>query len=177
MSSEAGQGMAEYIIIAIIVAVAVIVAIRMYGGSLTGQLQNATDEIASVKGGVDRDAAKAGGEQGPGKSDEGGGVESLPATGKSAKGAGPRESVGNIDKQVHALRPGGIGDDEEVIGTFHLDMPILIGVGAVIIGLGISVVFLATKDQRKDKKAKKKEKKKSKSLFARVSGKSDKGGV
>lgn len=43
--SERGQGMAEYIIIVILVAIIVLVGVRLFGKSVINQFNNATGEI------------------------------------------------------------------------------------------------------------------------------------
>lgn len=47
--NEQGQGMAEYIIIVILVAIIVLVAIRLFGQSVFNQFGNATQEIDTLK--------------------------------------------------------------------------------------------------------------------------------
>lgn len=47
--NEQGQGMAEYIIIVILVAIIVLVAIRLFGQSVFNQFGNATSEIDTLK--------------------------------------------------------------------------------------------------------------------------------
>ena len=42
---ERGQGMAEYIIIVILVAIIVLVGVRLFGKSVINQFNNATGEI------------------------------------------------------------------------------------------------------------------------------------
>lgn len=49
--SERGQGMAEYIIIVILVAIIVLVAIRLFGKSVFNQFQNATEEVDTLQSG------------------------------------------------------------------------------------------------------------------------------
>ena len=46
---EKGQGMAEYIIIVILVAIIVLVAIRLFGKSVFNQFQNATNEVDTLQ--------------------------------------------------------------------------------------------------------------------------------
>lgn len=46
---ERGQGMAEYIIIVILVAIIVLVAIRLFGKSVYNQFNNATTEVDNLK--------------------------------------------------------------------------------------------------------------------------------
>jgi Flp pilus assembly pilin Flp len=49
--SERGQGMAEYIIIVILVAIIVLVAIRLFGKSVFNQFKNATEEVDTLQSG------------------------------------------------------------------------------------------------------------------------------
>ena len=49
LNNERGQGMAEYIIIVILVAIIVLVAIRFFGKSITNQFENATEEIDTLQ--------------------------------------------------------------------------------------------------------------------------------
>ena len=46
---ESGQGMAEYIIIVILVAIIVLVGIRLFGKSIINQFNNATEEIDTLE--------------------------------------------------------------------------------------------------------------------------------
>ena len=47
---ERGQGMAEYIIIVILVAIIVLVGVRLFGESVINQFNNATGEIDTLQG-------------------------------------------------------------------------------------------------------------------------------
>lgn len=47
---EKGQGMAEYIIIVILVAIIVLVGVRLFGKSVINQFNNATTEVDTLKG-------------------------------------------------------------------------------------------------------------------------------
>jgi Flp pilus assembly pilin Flp len=49
LKNERGQGMAEYIIIVILVAIIVLVGIRLFGGSIINQFNNATNEIDTLQ--------------------------------------------------------------------------------------------------------------------------------
>jgi Flp pilus assembly pilin Flp len=49
VKSESGQGMAEYIIIVILVAIIVLVAIRLFGKSVFNQFENATSEVETLQ--------------------------------------------------------------------------------------------------------------------------------
>ena len=46
---EKGQGLAEYIIIVILVAIIVLVAVRFFGESVFNQFENATNEIDTLQ--------------------------------------------------------------------------------------------------------------------------------
>ncbi len=46
---ERGQGMAEYIIIVILVAIIVLVGVKLFGRSVINQFNNATGEIDELK--------------------------------------------------------------------------------------------------------------------------------
>lgn len=46
---ERGQGMAEYIIIVILVAIIVLVAIRLFGKSVYNQFSNATEAVDTLQ--------------------------------------------------------------------------------------------------------------------------------
>lgn len=48
---ERGQGMAEYIIIVILIAIIVLVGVRLFGKSVINQFNNATGEIDDLKTG------------------------------------------------------------------------------------------------------------------------------
>ena len=52
VSNERGQGLAEYIIIVILVAIIVLVAVRLFGKSVLNQFGNATQQIDTLGGGT-----------------------------------------------------------------------------------------------------------------------------
>ena len=49
VQNERGQGMAEYIIIVILVAIIVLVAIRVFGESVFNQFEEATTEVDDLQ--------------------------------------------------------------------------------------------------------------------------------
>lgn len=49
--NERGQGLAEYIIIVILVAIIVLIAVRFFGQSVENQFENATEEINTLQDG------------------------------------------------------------------------------------------------------------------------------
>lgn len=50
--NQRGQGMAEYIIIVILVAIIVLVAIKLFGRSVFNQFSNATSEVDELQSGA-----------------------------------------------------------------------------------------------------------------------------
>ncbi len=48
-NDESGQGMAEYIIIVILVAIIVLVAIKLFGKSVFNQFGNATEAVDTLQ--------------------------------------------------------------------------------------------------------------------------------
>ena len=46
---EKGQGLAEYIIIVILVAIIVLVAVKFFGKSVYNQFENATNEVENLQ--------------------------------------------------------------------------------------------------------------------------------
>ncbi len=183
---SAGQGMAEYIIVAVLIAVIIIIAIRYFGGSIQGQFENATEQVRSpgdsIPGG---DSAGAGHSVGRsvGISDEGGGGESLepsgPKSGSAKEAAGGDELGGGDDlsKEVASLRSEPVGDVEDSpIEEIVLDWKLLALIAGIIFAVGMYIVFQSTSEDKKSKKAKKKKKKK-KTPFSRdgSQGKGEKG--
>ncbi|MCB0345961.1 MAG: hypothetical protein KDD66_12650, partial [Bdellovibrionales bacterium] len=64
-----GQGLAEYIIVAILVAIILIVAVRYFGSSVSNQFESATSEISSLdKGSSSTEASSADDSSDAGKS-------------------------------------------------------------------------------------------------------------
>jgi hypothetical protein len=57
--SEAGQGLAEYIIIVILVAIIVLTAVRFFGRSVFNQFGNATQQIDDLGNGSSPAPARA----------------------------------------------------------------------------------------------------------------------
>lgn len=50
--NEKGQGLAEYIIIVILVAIIVLVAVRLFGKSVFNQFSNATQQVDDLENGA-----------------------------------------------------------------------------------------------------------------------------
>ena len=166
---ESGQGMAEYIIIVIVVAIAVILGLRYFGGSVTGKFSNATSELKHNQ----RDGpageipatggAPAGGPEGPGRE---GGPSSGTAGRSAGDGGAPKKAPENsssdsasLDGRVDELRTG-VGDSGtgKPVEQIQISASGLIILAVVVVGLGF-VIFMATmrdKEKRKERKNRKK---------------------
>ena len=168
-----GQGMAEYIIIVVVVAIVVLVSVRYFGGSVTQQFQNATDQIASVREGEESlslESFRSGKDSsstspGPVLSGGGGGGEGSETT-SSSSSQGSSTGADGSDK-LSALKAGGVGSEEvKPIEEIKIDWKLLLIIAAIIIALGVALVLREAK-KKGPKKAKKKAKKKF-SLFKGV---------
>lgn len=168
VGNSAGQGMAEYIIIVILVAVIIILGIRYFGSGVSQQFQNATQQIESPDdvpgieptGGKNRDRGGSGVDMSVASGGDGSEIE----TGESSAGGVP---AADSDSEMAALRHKGIGADkvkptEEISLNWRL---VAFLAGACVLA-GLAVVFAQhQKKKRKDKKQEKKRKKKK--LFSR----------
>jgi Flp pilus assembly pilin Flp/Flp pilus assembly protein TadG len=118
VNNSRGQGLAEYIIICVVVAIVLILVVRFFGGSVSTKFQNATQEITQLREG-DRDVPTA--EGGPAS---GGPADPAPVSpgggGKLAEGASPdsgeragsaRKGKGSADggSDLSSLRPEAVG--------------------------------------------------------------------
>lgn len=185
VSDESGQGLAEYIIIVILVALLVIFGIRYYGGSIFGQFQNATEEInvASKSGAGEGSVSREGGGSvtrttagtsmgGSSTGDSsGGGGESEPDISDSASSRTSGTATSGEDElseKVSSLRTGvGDTDDAVVVKSIQLDWSTLATIAGAILGLGVFVVF---RGYQKQKKRSEGGKSKKKGLFGRLGG-------
>jgi Flp pilus assembly pilin Flp len=163
-SGCAGQGMTEYIIIVILVAIVILVCVRMFGSSVGNQFSAATDEISTLgngenQGGEAVGSGKTGGNHGgPGGESNGGGGSG----GGKESGSGGAES-GKAEND--SLRANSVGDSAtDQLPSFSWGK--LLPVAGLVIGLGIFVVLMGMK-KAKGKGGKKEKKKKKKSLFKR----------
>ncbi len=165
IKNEFGQGLAEYIVIAVLVAIIVIVALRFFGGSITGQFENATQQVRSIKDGGNEEVsvgaarAERGGSDGAstesGKQHDDGGGEGN----TTEEGVSPKVESGSSDNDIERLRKRGIGEEELDPATeIELDWKTLAFVALIMIGIGAYVVFQG--GEKKNKKAPKQKKKK-----------------
>lgn len=184
LADSQGQGLAEYIIVAILVAIILIVAVRYFGSSVSNQFESATEEISSLeKGGAEGDAG----------AEEKSSPQSAAAKRYSRSGhddfedaEGCKGSSGTSAK-AQADAGGGGGDEvdlttalgKEGVGMREADAPSDVDVDSqtlwflalIVFGAGIGIAMHFGKD-RKEKKEKKKDskqqKKEKKNPFSRA---------
>jgi hypothetical protein len=149
--------MAEYIVIAVLVAIIVIVAIRKYGGSISEQVGGAADDIANVrndKGGFfPRDSAGSGDSETTG----GGALDdsSSPIARESSAGTGRKLNSGG--RSIEDLKPAGVGgEDYQPIEQIRLDWKLLGFMFGLFAAAAFAVVFAKRRKKGKGKGAKKK---------------------
>lgn len=160
--SEAGQGLSEYIIIAILVAIIVIVGLRYFGGSISNQYQSATDEIGSLDtGGATVNPATPGAGAKTEQTVSGVSKEASTATSesKSLSGSSSRKGGEDLNKEIARLRPEGIGQKKETDpGEIELDWNTLLLFGVMACIAGVFVVFQSSKKKKSKDQGKKKKK-------------------
>lgn len=154
---SAGQGMTEYIIIVILVAIVILVSIKMFGSSVGNQFTSATDEISTLA--TNETPTNEVGTN-PATSDNSprtGGTQ--PVTKEAAPGGGASGKAEN-----ETLRANSVGDSAtDELPSFSWGK--LLPFAGLVVGIGIIVVLMGLKKGKG--KEKKKEKKKTKSMFKR----------
>ena len=155
---SAGQGMTEYIIIVILVAIVILVSIRMFGSSVENQFTSATDEISTL-GANETPTNEVGSNQTPADNSSGsGGGQSGGKEGGSGGGAS-----GKVEND--SLHANSVGDSsKDQLPSFSWGK--LLPVAGLVIGIGIIVVLMGLK-KGKGKEKKKEKKKNKKSMFKR----------
>lgn len=168
-----GQGLAEYLVIVVLIAVGVIVAVRYFGGSVKEQIGDAAEQVDAARS--DEKAGKSAKrrkgpstERVPGGPDIGGvddgpvaGTGGIgPSTGTSADN-GLDSAVGADDedryaKDVARLRTE-VGKDEveEGVSEIKVGWWTLVVAGIVVLAIGTALVFLVSRKGGKKKKKKK----------------------
>ena len=166
---EAGQGLAEYLVIAVIVAIVVIVGIRYFGGTITNQFENVSGTIDSPTGAK---IGEGGGQNsgGPGGDSKAGGDDGVNTSGGDRKGktARAQNSSRNIDQEIAALN-NETETEGRPIDSIDLDWKWLLIIGGLISVVAVWFVFSSLdKEKKKEKKAEKK--KSRKGFLARFRG-------
>lgn len=168
IGTQRGQGMAEYIIIVVIVAILVLVGVKIFGKSVGTQFENATQEVATLNSGE-------GGDKGGGAKGSGEGTSTTPSGSRTeadnreaAKSAGPVEATGAGKDDLARLRSESVGDREVPLAAqIKIDWRILAFIGGIVCAAGLYVVF--QNSDWKKKRAKQDKSKKKKNLFSRDS--------
>jgi len=174
VDGERGQGLAEYLIIVVVIAVAVIFGVRYFGTSVTNQFQNATKEIDSV-GDSSKSSLLSGDSSKTTTSPNSGNTSTASQSSESAEDDYASESssgviesagAGGTDTSAGAggdsLKARKVGEqDGEVIDEIEIDWGLLVTLAAIVIAGGVyAVIKYAPGGKKKNKQ--KKEKRKSK---------------
>ena len=169
--SQEGQGLAEYLVIVVLVAILVIVGVRYFSHSVTGQFQDATTQLTTLG-----DKSKSGPNQEPARAEQysaagraGGGAEQttvLPRNdaggtegkqGQRGDGGGGGKS-GGVGGGTEDLHPEPVG---QATNRFGGDVPIdwsslfLFSLCVIAVGLYAMSKLLKSRGGEKDKKDKK----------------------
>jgi Flp pilus assembly pilin Flp len=162
-----GQSLTEYILVVVLIAVAVILGLRYFGGSLTNKFENATDMIDSAG----RSQPAGNQNDGAGQVEEGGGERRTAYSNigqtpdRSSIGSVQPKSPADLDREVNELRNGVGETDEKLVNKIHVSWGLLLTIGGILVVLGVCVVFSKTRSLRD--KSKSKSKKRKFSLFAK----------
>lgn len=150
-----GQGITEYLVIAVVVGIVVLVGVRYFGSSAKEKFETATEELSDLKEGstsVSFEPQSTAPERlAP--------VENAPPAKESAGG-----TAGNVQlpSDLSGLKASPIGDNpEDMLPQFAWRDFLFIAGGVVLVG--VLIVFLGTRDKEKKKKRGKKRRAKGKS--------------
>jgi len=176
---EHGQGLAEYLIVVVLIAIIVIIGIRYFGGSVSNQIQGATEQVEGLDEGAGTGAPIVEGE-GPktpstkrayerkdtevvlkesGDIERGGGADKERKAEKDEKDGGGTD----LSKRISNLKAEGVGGkDTKPIEEIELDWGTLGFVAAIVCVLAAAFIFRKSGNGKgkKGKKGKKGEKKK-----------------
>lgn len=162
--SEAGQGLTEYIIVVVVIAVAVIIGVRYFAGGVTGKFHNVAGQVESLSSDAAETASRGDGAQGsagsPGNTGSAKPEQVKPeGSEKSSDGGANSERASNqdsgrggaeLDRRVGSLS-NGVGDSDtgsRVVETITVNWYELGAFAAVIVLMGVTVVFLKRKKQQ-----------------------------
>lgn len=161
LGTAKGQGLAEYIIIVVIVALVIFLGVRYFGGTLSGQFENATEEVSGLQdGGAVKDSGEGKGSSSQKSEsayvDSGGEDVQYDSSGK--KGTKSVRGTGTAD--LEELRASGVGEAaSDTLENLELDWQTLTFMGVLVCAIGVFLVLRITKQKGPKKKKKKKKKK------------------
>lgn len=172
IADESGQGVAEYIIIAILVAVLVIVALRHFGGSLGERFESATESIEKL-GEDDSDGSVSVG-YGHGDSSQGTFEDSVSQresehseSGRGSAGDSGELAAGDdLSKRVDSLSSG-VGESDQGAGEVSLDWWTIGLIAFFVCAIGLFVIHRLRQKTPLSGRKKVKKKKKRFSLFSK----------
>ena len=158
---ECGQGLAEYIIIVILVAVLVLVGLRYFGVGIGNQFKDATRKLDTAS---TDDVSASSTERSKTSSNEGIKEEQNELPGSSGDGVRTSDSAGDSDKadigaMADSISPG-VGDSEVIAPPIRINMSTLLIILGAVIGVGIYIIVRFASKSRKVIKKKKKKKEK-----------------
>jgi Flp pilus assembly pilin Flp len=140
--------MTEYLVIVIVVAVAVIIGLRSFGGSVSGSFEEAKEEIGAMKRGGSLSYSSP-----DNRSEAPPSSAAMLVPPSSDAEAGRSSASGANSDTLAALRPAGVGDREIAISReVPFDWRKLAGIGAVFCLFGVAVVFLKRGGKKKKRK-------------------------
>lgn len=201
-----GQGLAEYLIIVVVVGIILIVAVRQFGGSLVGQFTGAAESVETLNSDETRqnsqsaktansssDTTLGKGSLSSGSDSRGSSEQQSSAGTENALAAGSagvtnkslttsqNEASQNssLDSKVSTLTVG-VGDSErQIVESIPLDWNFLLSMAAGVVLFGVLVVFYRTRKNRKSrtKSGAGEEKKEAFSLFSSNKGSGEEGQV
>lgn len=177
LGSCSGQGLAEYLVIVILVAIGVLIALRVFGGSISEKFETATEQVTKLETGAESTIGVGSGESGTktqssdtGKSQSGssGGSSSEGKSESSGKSGASGGSGGNqsLSSKVDELKPDPVGGGSgSAFDDIQLSWGTLMFIGGIVCAVGVYIVMRVTSDDKK-KKEKKPEKKAKKKMFS-----------
>jgi uncharacterized protein (UPF0333 family) len=160
-----GQSLAEYIIVAIVIAVLAIFAIRYFGGSITGQFENVADTVSQLR---EDDPASTSttkispttAEVSTSKTDVQD-MSDVTEVDKTKPTGVIEQSTTNesLEAQIQRLRAEGVGSkDISPVEDIKMDWRTLLLIGSIIGALGFVVVLYFGRDKSKSKQKKQRKK-------------------
>ncbi len=168
--AESGQGLAEYIIITLLVAIILIFGVRYFGSSVSGKFQNATQEITGLQDDSKLEKSANQGATAPEVREK----PSMPEGQESQTGSGTRSPSGGSPadgSEMAKLRPDSVGlKDQDPITSISISASTLWMLAGLVLLGGVGYLAREAK-KRKGKDNKKKPKKKLFSLGDRKGAK------
>lgn len=154
-----GQGLTEYIIIVIVVAIVLLVGLRYFGGSISDKFKTATKEIDNLSS----DEIKIADPSSPAKQQEQiskqSSSESVNERSVNSNSINENSATSDLDKKVSELKPEVGENDLLKVESLKINYQLIYFLSALVVLVGFLVILLK-------KRGKKSKKKKSSSLLS-----------